>query len=26
MIVWASEPPGAAKTFVTVAGAERLLQ
>lgn len=26
MIVWAFEPPGAAKTFVTVAGVERLLQ
>jgi predicted Zn finger-like uncharacterized protein len=26
MIVWAFEPPGAAKTIVTVAGVERLLQ
>lgn len=26
MIIWAFEPPGAAKTFVTVAGVERLLQ
>jgi predicted Zn finger-like uncharacterized protein len=26
MIVWAFEPPGAAKTFVTVVGVERLLQ
>ena len=26
MIVWASEPPGAAKTFVTVAAVERLPQ
>jgi hypothetical protein len=26
MLVWAFEPPGAAKTFVTVAGVERLLQ
>jgi hypothetical protein len=26
MIVWAFEPPGAAKTSVTVAGVERLLQ
>jgi predicted Zn finger-like uncharacterized protein len=26
MIIWASEPPGVAKIFVSVAGAERLLQ
>ena len=26
MIIWAFEPPGVAKTFVSVAGAERLLQ
>lgn len=26
MIIWAFEPPGAEKTFVSIAGAERLLQ